>query len=137
MIYMLDTNICIYIIKHSPSSVIKKFHSLKMGDIGISSITLAELQYGVAKSTQKTKNYEALSKFISPLEISKFSAEAAEAYGHIRVDLEAKGKPIGPMDLLIAAHALSLDVMLVTHNEKEFKRIKHLRTENWVNHSFA
>lgn len=133
MIYMLDTNICIYIIKNSPRSVIEKFHSLQMGDIGISSITLAELEYGVAKSAHTVKNQEALTKFIFPLDICDFDSKAAEIYGNIRVNLEKKGKSIGSMDMLIAAHAISLDVRLITNNEKEFNRIKHLQLENWVN----
>lgn len=132
MKYLLDTNICIYIIKHSPPSVIKKFHSLIIGDIGISSITLAELEYGVAKSAHKAKNEEALSNFIMPLEIMEFDSTAASVYGKIRADLENNGNIIGSMDMLIAAHALSINVVLVTNNEKEFSRIKNLQIENWV-----
>lgn len=132
MKYLLDTNICIYIIKNSPASVIKKFQSLSIGDIGISSITLAELEYGVAKSIHKAKNQEALNNFILPLEILHFDELAAQAYGEIRNELEKKGKIIGSMDLMIAAHALALNVTLITNNEKEFNRIKHLQTENWV-----
>ncbi len=132
MKYLLDTNICIYIIKNSPSSVIKKFQSLLIGDVGISSITLAELEYGVAKSAHKTKNQEALNSFILPLEILDFDADAASAYGRIRADLESTGKPIGSMDMMIAAHALSLNVILVTNNQSEFVRISNLQLENWV-----
>ncbi len=132
MKYLLDTNICIYIIKHSPPSVIKKFHTLIIGDIGISTITLSELEYGVAKSSHKSKNEEALSKFIMPLEILEFDSAAASVYGKLRAELEINGKPIGSMDMLIAAHALSLNVILVTNNEKEFTRIKNLQVENWV-----
>ncbi|MGD9591488.1 MAG: type II toxin-antitoxin system VapC family toxin [Candidatus Berkiella sp.] len=132
MKYLLDTNICIYIIKLSPPLVIKKFHSLIIGDIGISTITLSELEYGVAKSSHKTKNEEALSQFIMPLEILEFDMAAASLYGKLRADLENNGKPIGAMDMLIAAHALSMNVTLVTNNEKEFMRIKNLKIENWV-----
>ena len=132
MKYLLDTNICIYIIKNSPSSVIEKFHSLTIGDLGVSSITLAELEYGVSKSVHKMKNQAALYQFISPLEILDFDTLAAQAYGQIRVDLEQQGKLIGSMDMLIAAHALSLKITLVTNNVKEFNRIPNLLVENWV-----
>lgn len=132
MKFLLDTNICIYIIKHSPPSVIKKFQSLIIGDIGISSITLAELEYGVAKSDHKAKNEEALSNFIMPLEVLEFDPMAASVYGKIRAELEKNGNKIGSMDMLIAAHALSMNVILVTNNEKEFVRIKNLQIENWV-----
>ncbi|MFI4937639.1 MAG: type II toxin-antitoxin system VapC family toxin [Candidatus Berkiellales bacterium] len=132
MKYLLDTNICIYIIKKSPASVIKKFHSLAIGDIGISTVTLAELEYGVAKSAYKHKNQEALINFVIPLEILDFDANAASTYGKIRAELERTGKPIGSMDMMIAAHALAMNVVLVTNNEKEFVRIKGIQLENWV-----
>lgn len=132
MKYLLDTNICIYIIKNSPRSVIDKFHALRIGDLGISSITLAELEYGVSKSTHKAKNQEALYKFITPLEILHFDSLAAQFYGHVRADLERQGKPIGSMDMMIAAHALSLNTILITNNVKEFTRVKSLHVENWV-----
>lgn len=132
MKYLLDTNICIYLIKNSPSSVINKFRSLKIGDIGISTITLAELEYGVAKSSHQAKNQEALTQFILPLEILPFGSLAAEYYGELRTDLERLGKPIGSMDMMIAAHALAASAILVTNNEKEFARVKSLQIENWV-----
>lgn len=132
MKFLIDTNICIYIIKNSPHSVIEKFHSLKIGDIGISSITLAELEYGVSKSAHQAKNQDALYQFIMPLEILPFDSLAAKFYGQVRADLEQRGKPIGSMDMMIAAHALSLNVTLVTNNEKEFTHVKNLHVENWV-----
>lgn len=132
MKFLLDTNICIYLIRNSPSPVLKRFQSIEIGDVGISTITLAELEYGVAKSAYKTKNEEALSNFILPLEILDFDAQAASVYGEIRIELERVGKPFGAMDMMIAAHALSLNVVLVTNNEKEFKRVKGLQLENWV-----
>lgn len=129
---MLDTNICIYIIKRRPHSVLQRFSSFQVGDIGISTIALAELEYGAAQSAQPKKNREALGEFISPLDVAPFDRQATEAYGTIRAALEKKGRPIGAMDLLIAAHALSLGVQLVTNNEREFKQVPELRVENWV-----
>ena len=129
---MLDTNICIYIIKRRPQSVLKRFSSFPVGDIGISTITLAELEYGAARSAQPRKNREALEQFISPLYVAAFDREATEAYGRVRAALERKGLPIGAMDMLIAAHALSLGTNLVTNNEREFRRVSGLRVENWI-----
>jgi tRNA(fMet)-specific endonuclease VapC len=129
---MLDTNLCIYIIKKHPQSVIDRFSAFPVGDIGISTITLAELEYGVSKSSQPRRNRDALRQFIAPLEIAEFNDRAAEAYGRIRAALEKKGQPIGAMDLLIAAHASSLAVRLATNNEREFKRVDGLRVENWL-----
>ena len=129
---MLDTNICIYLIKQHPPSALERFLSHPVGDIGISSITVAELDYGVSKSRHATKNRLALSQFLSPLEVASFARDAAAAYGRLRATLEQKGLPIGSMDLLIAAHALSLGVRLVTNNTREFRRIPGLRVENWV-----
>jgi tRNA(fMet)-specific endonuclease VapC len=132
MEYLLDTNICIYIIKKKPISVFEKFKSLSIGSIGISSITLAELQYGVMKSSNPEKNQEALEKFITPLEIIDYDYNATIEYGKIRADLEKKGTPIGPLDTLIASHAKSLDLTLITNNEREFERIIGLKVENWT-----
>jgi tRNA(fMet)-specific endonuclease VapC len=131
MKYLLDTNICIYIIKKRPASVLKKFESLSLGDVAISSITLAELYYGIMKSSNPRKNQEALDKFLIPLEILDFDYAATIEYGKIRADLEKKGTPIGPLDTLIASHAKSLKLTLVTNNEKEFERIPDLKIENW------
>ena len=132
MEYLLDTNICIYIIKKKPVEVFEKFKKLTIGDVGISSITLAELQYGIEKSSNTEKNRDALEKFLTPIEIIDYGNEAAVEYGKIRAELEKKGLPIAPLDLLIASHAKSLDVILVTNNVKEFKRIAGLRIENWT-----
>ncbi len=132
MKFMLDTNICIYIIKQRPETVLKRFASHPIGDIGISAITLAELEYGASKSGNPTRNREALEQFVSPLEVAAFDQPATVTYGKIRTVLEKKGRPIGPMDMLIAAHALSLEARLVTNNAKEFKRVPGLRVENWV-----
>lgn len=132
MKFMLDTNICIYIIKQRPESVLERFASHPVGDIGLSVITLAELEYGVSKSGNPSRNREALELFTSPLEVAAFDQPATVAYGKLRALLERKGRPIGSMDMLIAAHALSLGTRLVTNNIDEFKRVPGLRVENWV-----
>lgn len=132
MKYMLDTNICIYIIKKHPDTVLKKLVSLELGDICISSITLAELQYGVQNSHHQQKNKIALNEFISPFVIMPFEENAASHYGYIRTYLEKKGTPIGPLDQMIAGHAQSLNSILVTNNTKEFSRVPKLKIEDWV-----
>lgn len=132
MEYLLDTNICIFIIKKRPEKVLEKFNTLSLGDVAISSITLAELHYGIMKSSNPKKNQEALDKFLTPLEILDFDYFATIEYGKIRADLEKNGTPIGPLDTLIAAHAKSQKLTLVTNNEKEFIRIPDLKIENWV-----
>lgn len=129
---LLDTNICIYLIKQQPETVLHRFLEYQVGDIGISSITLAELRYGVAKSKHREKNAKALDEFIIPLEIAPFDEEAAQAYGNIRATLEKAGTPVGAMDMLIAAHALSGGLTLVTHNIREFSRIPALTVIDWA-----
>jgi tRNA(fMet)-specific endonuclease VapC len=129
---MLDTNVCIDVIKERPRSVLERFASHAVGDIGISVITLAELEYGVSTSSRPAKNREALDQFISPLEVAPFDRQATTAYGRLRALLENKGQAIGSMDLLIAAHAISLDVRLITHNAREFGRVPGLRIEDWM-----
>jgi len=132
MKYMLDTNICIALIKRKPSKALKRLGQLSAGDIGISTITLAELRYGIAKSQFARRNQEALEEFLLPLEIVDFDENAATAYGPVRAVLERAGRPIGPLDTQIGAHALSLDVVLVTDNTTEFRRIKGLQVDNWL-----
>jgi tRNA(fMet)-specific endonuclease VapC len=132
MKFMLDTNICIYPIKRQPEAVLERFASHPIGDIGISVITLAELEYGASKSSNPFRNREALEQFVLPLEIAPFDRPATLTYGKIRALLEKKGRPIGSMDMLIAAHALSLGARLVTNNVKEFRRVPGLRVENWT-----
>lgn len=129
---ILDTNICIYLIKQQPSTVIERFLSQPVGEIGISSITAAELAYGVSKSRHASKNRHALEQFLAPLDVAVFDQAAAWSYGRLRGQLEAKGTLIGSMDMLIAAHALSLGVRLVSNNLREFRRVPGLRLENWV-----
>ncbi|MDA3941057.1 MAG: type II toxin-antitoxin system VapC family toxin [Spirochaetia bacterium] len=133
MKFLIDTNICIYIMNERPVEVISRFKNTNPGTIGISSITVSELQYGVSKSKYKNQNIKRLDKFLIPFEILAYDEIAAKFYGEIRIKLEEQGLIIGSLDLLIAAHALSKDLVLVTNNEKEFKRIKSLKVENWVN----
>lgn len=133
MRYMLDTNICIFLIKNRPERVIKKILSMKPEDICISSITYAELVYGIEKSQAKEKNRIALMLLLSEIEILPYDDLAAQTYGAIRADLERKGTPIGPMDLLIAAHAKVKGFTIVTNNVREFERVEGLAVEDWVN----
>ena len=128
---LLDTNICIYIINQRPPAVLKRFRDYNLGEVGVSSIVAADLSYGVAKSGS-TRNQEALEMFLAPLEILPFDDAAVWAYGKLRAALEKQGQPIGSMDTLIAAHALSLNATLVTNNTHEFSRVEGLRLENWA-----
>jgi len=132
MNYLLDTNICIYIINKKPERVIKKVRKFKPGEIGISVITLSELQKGVSKSRQKKKNQQALDKFISVFTVLPFEKPDAKSYGNVVAQLESKGQIIGGNDLFIAAHTLSRRLTLVTNNEKEFSRVEGLRIDNWA-----
>jgi tRNA(fMet)-specific endonuclease VapC len=133
MKYLLDTNICIYIINEKPKKVLEKFERYPVHEFGISSITHAELQYGIQKSRHRAKNQAALDEFLTPLTILPFHGQnLVLTYGEIRTTLEAKGQTIGPLDMLIAAHAVSRGMVLVTSNEKEFMRINNLKVENWT-----
>ena len=132
MAYMLDTNICIYIIKRKPEKVLQKFKLISIDELNISMITVAELEYGARKSFNPEKNLVALRLFLLPFNLLDFDYNAVIEYGIIRADLESKGTPIGALDTLIAAHAKSLNCTLVTNNEKEFVRINGLQIENWV-----
>ena len=133
MKYLLDTNICIYIINDKPKKILRKFERYPSHEFGISSITQAELQYGVAKSKSKKTNQLALDEFLLPLTILPFyGQELVACYGEIRVLLESKGMTIGPLDMLIAAHALSLDLTIISNNIKEFSRVPNLKCDNWV-----
>jgi tRNA(fMet)-specific endonuclease VapC len=131
---MLDTNICIAIIKQKSKDILQKFCAYQVGDICISSVTLAELRYGVAKSEFQEKNQAALDEFILPLEVVSFDETAALYYGTLRATLEKLGTPIGSLDTMIGAHALSLNLTLVTNNTKEFNRIPSLKVIDWINH---
>jgi len=131
VIYMLDTNICIYIINQRPPQVRARFEGLRYGAVVVSSITGAELAFGVAKSGSP-RNQDALEKFLAPLEVLPFDSEAMYAYGALRARLQAGGQPIGALDTLIAAHALAVGATLVTNNLAEFDRVPRLACENWV-----
>jgi tRNA(fMet)-specific endonuclease VapC len=129
---MLDTNMCIYIIKQKPKKVIDKFRKLSFSEVAISSIVLNELEFGVVKSTQPAQNRLALAQFLAPLEILAYDDIAAFYYGKIRAHLQKMGTPIGSLDLLIAAHTLSVGCSLVTNNESEFQRVPRLKILNWA-----
>ena len=131
MRYMLDTNICIYAIKHRPPQVLKQLRAHAAEGLGISSISVAELFFG-AKKSGSLKNLAALKHFLEPLEIADFDLHAAQSYGHVRKLLEQSGTPIGPLDTQIAAHALALNATLVSNNVREFSRVNGLSLENWV-----
>ena len=127
---LLDTNTCIYIINNRPPNVLEKFCKYKAGEVGISSIAASELAYGVAKSGS-LKNRKALEMFLAPLQILPFDSQCLWFYADLRASLEKQGLSIGPMDTLIAAHALSMEGTLVTNNVKEFVRVPKLKLENW------
>jgi len=130
--YLLDTDICIYIIKKKPIDVLKNIKIKSKKDIFISSITIAELEYGVAKSLYPVKNKISLIEFLSIFNILNFDDHDAVAFGTIKAELEKAGRIIGPMDLLLSAQALSKKLILVTNNVREFERINGLKTENWA-----
>ena len=129
---MLDTNICIYVIKHKPEKVFQKLQTIHPEDVCISSVTYAELVHGVEKSAAVEKNKLALSMLLANMEILDFDVDAADCYGKIRAGLEKKGTPIGRLDMMIAGHAQSLGYTVVTNNVKEFSRLNALRIENWA-----
>ena len=128
---MLDTDVCIYCINRRAHSVLERLSGYGAGEVSVSSITHAELTCGVRNGARAEKNRATLEKFLLPLEVLPFDQAAAEAYAVVRTDLERSGVSIGPNDLLIAAHALSLDVTLATNNVREFERVPGLRVERW------
>lgn len=137
MTWLLDTNTCIYLLtgKHPDyqRNILARLDSLPRNERpAISSVVLSELQYGVRKSRWRKTNQMLLDEFLLDFDLIDFGADAAISYGDLRVDLEKRGKPIGPMDMMIAAHALSLGATLVTHNTKEFSRVKGLRLADWA-----
>jgi tRNA(fMet)-specific endonuclease VapC len=134
--YMLDTNTCIYIIRKKPKKALRRLQRCSVFEVGVSSITLSELEYGVAKSSKPNQNKLALTEFLAPIEILPYDGMAAQQYGRLRAHLEKRGKPIGSLDMLIAAHALSLPCTLVTNNPAEFKRVPGLKVENWARKKF-
>ena len=130
--YLLDTNICIYIRQKRPDEVLRRFGRLRAGEAALSVITYGELLYGAAKSNQRQAALERLQELIQLLPASPLPELAAETYGSIRAELEAKGEMIGNNDLWIAAHALASGLTLVTNNEKEFRRVRGLKVQNWA-----
>ena len=130
--YLLDTNICIYVIKNSPKQVVERIKTLKPHQIKLSAISMAEMEYGVSKSLYRDKNRQALINFASAFDIIAFNDSDAEVYGLIRAELEKKGQIIGPYDMQIAAQAITRDLILVTNNTAEFARIPNIKLENWV-----
>ncbi len=132
MNYLLDTNTCIYIINKKPPSAVKRIRTKRPEEVAVSTITIAELEYGVARSKFPERNRFALMEFLLPFTILEFDQSAATYYGIIRSSLDSLGKPIGAMDTLLAAQARSRNLILVTNNEKEFRRVEGLHIENWV-----
>jgi tRNA(fMet)-specific endonuclease VapC len=130
--FLLDTNICIYIIKRQPPQVLDKFRALDISEVGISSITVAELEYGAYKSQQTDRNRVAFNQFLIPLEIVPFDERATQTYGQVRSQLERQGIVVGSLDMLIASQAMSLGLILVTNNVRELSRIPGLIIENWA-----
>ena len=132
MRYMLGTNICIYIMKRRPPEVHERLRHVPVGDVGLSAVALAELRYGVCRSTQRARSEAALERFLAFAKVWDWPEEAAEHYADIRAELQRAGTPIGANDLLIAAHARATGAVLVTNNGREFERVPGLQVENWV-----
>lgn len=132
MKYLLDTNICVFVIRQKPPIVLQRFQRFAPDELGISTVTLAELRYGADHSSNPAQNHLALDDFLAALGIADFDALAADRYGQVRTDLERRGCPIGPLDTMIAAHALAAGLTLVTNNVGEFRRVAGLTVEDWA-----
>lgn len=132
MRYLLDTNICIYIAKRHPAKVLSRLEQLQPGDVGMSVVTFLELTYGAWNSRHLEENLARLEQLERLIPALPLETKVAQHYGRVRTDLERKGLPIGAYDLLIAAHALSLGLTLVTNNLREFRRVEGLKVENWT-----
>jgi len=132
MRYLFDTNICIYIAKQKPSGVLARLERLRPGDVGMSVVTYLELLYGAWKSRRREENLARIQELETLIPVLALDASAGRHYAQLRSDLETKGRPIGAYDLLIAAHALSLGLILVTHNVREFRRVERLQVEDWT-----
>lgn len=133
MRYLLDTNICIYIAKRKPARILARLERTRPGELGMSVVTYLELVYGACKSQQVDANVARIEELRRIIPVQSLDPGAARHYGRVRTELEKKGSPIGAYDLLIAAHALSLGLILVTNNVREFSRVEGLRVENWAN----
>ena len=131
MKYLLDTNICVFALRNRPRAVADHIRQTADEDIAVSTVTDAELRHGADKSDQPDVNHDKINKLLMPFEILAFDSGAADAYGEIRAALERQGKPIGPFDMLLAAHAVSKGLIFVTHNTSEFQRVKGLQLEDW------
>jgi tRNA(fMet)-specific endonuclease VapC len=129
---MLDTNTCVDLIRLRNDRVLRRMQRFRPDDLCVSSVTLSELEYGAAKSADPQRNRLALAEFMTPLSILPYDDAAAPVYGRVRAELERAGTPIGPLDTMIAAHVLSLDLILVTDNEREFRRVAGLKVQNWA-----
>lgn len=132
MPYLLDTNICVYIIRGRHKGVIERFRHHPLTDLMLSSVTTAELYCGIEKSGHREHNLEVLERFLLPLTVQPFDHDVSKVYGKLMAGLEQSGTPIGPLDTLIAAHALALDATLVTNTTREFEKVPNLRLENWT-----
>ena len=129
--WLLDTNVCIYLIKKKPDHLLHRLRQVDIATVSVSAVSVAELQYGVAKSGRPEQNALALAAFLAPLGVEAFDDAAAAAYGPLRAELERAGTPIGSLDMLIAAHALALGRTVVTNNTREFRRVAGLKVEDW------
>lgn len=132
MRFMLDTNACVELIRQRSDRMLRKIQRLRPDDVSVSSVTLSELEYGAAKSADPERNRLALAAFMTPLNILAYDDAVAPVYGRVRAALERAGTPIGPLDTMIAAHALSLGLTIVTANEDEFRRVPGLKVQNWA-----
>lgn len=132
MKYLLDTNTCIYVINKKSKTILNKLSKIEISEMVISSITVAELFFGVEKSSKKEENLTSLNNFLLPFGILNFDSSDSVTYAKIRTELQKAGTPIGPMDLLIASQAISKDLILVSNNTREFQRVQNLKLENWV-----
>ena len=132
MKYLLDTNTCIYVINKKSKTILNKLSEIEISEMVISSITVAELFFGVEKSSKKEENLTSLNNFLLPFGILNFDSSDSVTYAKIRTELQKAGTPIGPMDLLIASQAISKDLILVSNNTREFQRVQNLKLENWV-----
>ena len=132
MKYLLDTNICVFVIRRKSTGVVARLEQHAAEEIGISAVTLGELRYGADKSERPAQNHAALDAFLVPLMTVDFDADAADFYGKVRAELERRGTPIGPLDTMIAAHAICLGIPLVTNNTAEFSRVPGLQLEDWT-----
>lgn len=132
MRFMLDTTTCVDLIRRRRERIVRRMQRLPPDDLCVSSVTLSELEYGAAKSANPGKNRFALAEFMTPLHVAPYDDAVAPVYGRVRAELERAGTPIGPLDTMIAAHALSLGLTVVTDNEREFRRVSGLKVQNWA-----